>query len=281
LSTQSSPGKTDIEAKKEGTRKYWFEPRSLKDLKELDFLNSNDTSLGTGFAPRSALEEGTLKLERWISGDEFKKDKPWLGSDIKIMSTRVGNSVKVTMCIPQISKHVKDINEYKQNLTLMRSIILNFLNQQLPQYSIELSINTRDNYELGELYLTAIGSSIESGDEGLVGRGNRPNGVIAVTKPYSIEGACGKNPVYHVGKVYNVAAQNIAEEISNKVNVYVEVFLVSQSGRSLIDPWVTVVGVNKKITPEEREEMEKIVKQNLQEIPKITKELLDNSIKLC
>ena len=69
-----------------------------------------------------------------------------------------------------------------------------------------MSINTRDDAARQELYLTAIGSSIESGDEGVVGRGNRANGLISMLRPMSVEGVSGKNPVYHVGKLYNLAA---------------------------------------------------------------------------
>ena len=59
-------------------------------------------------------------------------------------------------------------------------------------------LNVRDLPERDELYLTYTGSSIESGDEGVVGRGNRVNGMITPLRPMSVEGASGKNPVYHV-----------------------------------------------------------------------------------
>ena len=71
-------------------------------------------------------------------------------------------------------------------------------------------LNARDVPEKDELYLTYTGSSIESGDEGVVGRGNRVNGLITPLRPMNLEGANGKNPVYHVGKLYNIAAQRLA-----------------------------------------------------------------------
>ena len=49
--------------------------------------------------------------------------------------------------------------------------------------------------QLGAHYLTAIGSSIKNGDEGLVGRGNRIQGLISPTRLMSIEGTAGKNPI--------------------------------------------------------------------------------------
>ncbi|PIZ43628.1 hypothetical protein COY33_01180, partial [candidate division WWE3 bacterium CG_4_10_14_0_2_um_filter_42_7] len=63
LSNKSSPGKTDLQEASYGTRKYWFEPRSLDDLQELKHLVSNDTSLGVGFAPLSQLEKFILEIE--------------------------------------------------------------------------------------------------------------------------------------------------------------------------------------------------------------------------
>ena len=83
--------------------------------------------------------------------------------------------------------------------------------------NVSVSLNTRDNFDTNELYLTVIGSSIESGDEGLVGRGNRINGLISSGRPMSMEGACGKNPVYHVGKLYNLCTLNIALEQLNPI----------------------------------------------------------------
>lgn len=45
----------------------------------------------------------------------------------------------------------------------------------------------------------------------------------------SMEGAAGKNPVYHIGKIYYVAAQKLAEVISRTTGSYTEAYLVSQS----------------------------------------------------
>lgn len=78
LSNKSSPGKVDENAKKEGTRKFWFEPRSLDDLGELRFLGSNDTSLGCGYYPYTRLEALILDVESTLNSTEYKADKPWL-----------------------------------------------------------------------------------------------------------------------------------------------------------------------------------------------------------
>lgn len=206
LSVNSSPGKTDIESSKKGTRRNWFEPESKEDIKELKFLGSNDTSMGVGFAPLTKFEKSIITIEDSLNGDSFKQKNPWLGSDIKIMAHKLRREIDITMCIPQIGKFVKNTEEYKKNLNFIKEYVKNFLEKRFRGYKIRIHLNTRDDFETGELYLAAIGSSIESGDEGLVGRGNRINRIISQTKPYTMEGAAGKNPVYHIGKIYNYAA---------------------------------------------------------------------------
>ena len=63
------------------------------------------------------------------------------------------------------------------------------------------------------MYLTLLGTSAEQGDSGQVGRGNRVCGLISLNRPMSVEAAAGKNPVSHVGKIYNVLAHELAMRI--------------------------------------------------------------------
>ena len=101
--------------------------------------------------------------------------------------------------------------------------------------------NARCNPSINNLSLT--GSAIESGDEGVVGRGNRYNGVIPFTRHMSMESCCGKNPVYHVGKLYTAISSLISEEIFHLTGLETYVYLTSQMGRSLSDPWFACVDV--------------------------------------
>jgi len=277
LSNQSSPGKTYEKESKKGTRRYWFEPRGLYDLKDLTKPLSNDTSLGVGYAPYSDLEKLVIKIENNLNSQVFKQKNEWLGSDIKIMAFRNNNDYYITICIPQIAYFVKNLNEYKNNLKKAKKEILRIANN----YSIknfELNINTRDEYDIKELYLTAIGSSIESGDEGLVGRGNRVNGVISPNKPMSMEGSCGKNPIYHIGKVYYIAANQIANNIYKKFRIENEVYLASQSGRYLLDPWIVVVNIPTNFT--KKNYLKNIIISEIKKIPQITKGILKRKFRL-
>jgi len=271
LSCQSSPGKTYEKKSIKGTRRYWFEPRGLYDIQEMKRLISNDTSLGVGYAPYTSLEIFILNIENMFSSPNYKRQNPWIGSDIKIMGFRNKNDYFITLCIPQISNCVKNLAEYKSNLKMARNTIYSIAKK----YSInklELNINTRDNFKTMELYLTATGSSIESGDEGLVGRGNRINGIISPNKPMSMEGVCGKNPIYHIGKLYYVAANEIAKKIYKKFAIPNEIFLVSQSGRDLLNPWLVLaivpIGFNKE------NEIRLLINREIKSIPAFTKNLL-------
>lgn len=275
LSSESSPGKTDEYKAAQGTRQYWFEPRSLDDIGELRHLVANDTSLGVGSAPRSDLEKIVLEIERSLTSPEVRLRYPWMGTDVKILAHRIKTRFLITMCIPQIANYVPDIEAYKRNLEIARGIVLDTLVQHgKSNGDSELSINTRDNFDVNELYLTATGSSIESGDEGLVGRGNRIHRLITPLRPMSMEGASGKNPVYHIGKLYYITAQKISDEIFSILGLRNEVYLSSQSGHDLLEPWIAVVQVNQNLSLVQNKEVVQIVTTNLHRIPTLSIEII-------
>lgn len=95
------------------------------------------------------------------------------------------------------------------------------------------------------LHLTVTGLSTEMGDDGQVGRGNRMNGLITPGRPMSLEAAAGKNPVAHVGKIYNVLANAIARALCSQLPEVVEanVQLLSAIGQSLTQPRMAVLEV--------------------------------------
>ncbi len=91
------------------------------------------------------------------------------------------------------------------------------------------------------IYLTVTGTSCESGDNGQVGRGNRINGLITPCHTMSLEAVAGKNPVSHVGKIYNLKAQEIANRINEAFKVKeVQVQLLSRIGKPINDPFVGI-----------------------------------------
>jgi S-adenosylmethionine synthetase len=244
VNTGFSPGYAEGEpGSAKATLPYFFSPRSLSDLPERQMLRCNDTSLGVAFASMTPLEALVLGLEGFVNGLEFKRDKSWLGSDFKFMAHRAANQVSLTVAVPQIAAHVKSLAEYKENIALVRTAMLDYCRQATPEFEVTLTTNPRDNYDTLEIYLTVTGSCIESGDEGFVGRGNRYGGLIASGRPFTMEGISGKNPVYHTGKMYCVLADEIAKRLNWKLATDVEVLLLGQRGRLLSDPWKTIIKV--------------------------------------
>ncbi|MFD3590373.1 methionine adenosyltransferase [Streptomyces sp. NPDC058683] len=274
LSTGSSPGQVDASSAQESYRRHWFAPRDLSDLRELERLACNDTSIGTAYAPLSPLEDFVLQVEKELHEEH---ELPWLGTDIKVLAVRSGNSVDLTMCLPQIADEVADLATYVANIETARAIVLALAGRMLPGHRVNLFTNTRDKPDLPELYLTATGSSIESGDEGLVGRGNRANGLIATARPYTMEGACGKNPVYHTGKIYTVAAQRIADELAETFGTGFRVWVIGQAGRELDDPWEVLVAHE---GPVDANLVEVTVKSVMSGVTTITDALLAGSVRL-
>ena len=93
--------------------------------------------------------------------------------------------------------------------------------------------------ENGNYYLTVTGLSAENGDDGSVGRGNRVNGLITPYRPMSMEASAGKNPITHVGKMYNILANWIAADIVKEASgdvLEAQVRILSQIGRPISDP---------------------------------------------
>jgi S-adenosylmethionine synthetase len=241
VSHASSPGavlgQTD---RQQAGRRFWFAPRTLDDLAERHRMFANDTSAGIGYAPLGTAERLAAGIESHLTSPAVTAAHPYYGTDVKVMVVRNGRSVHVTACVPQIAARTPDLDAYVSHRAQARQIIAGLAADLAPGCSIDVAVNTRDDDERRELYLTAIGSSIESGDEGVVGRGNRANGLISMLRPMSMEGVSGKNPVYHVGKLYNLAAQRAAEELHQLTGRAFTVALVSQSGRDLDDPWQVI-----------------------------------------
>lgn len=84
------------------------------------------------------------------------------------MGTRCSDDIDLTLCVPQICTFVANVDEYASNIDTVRKTIFEIFSKHSERSGLlnfSVHINTRDNYETCELYLTAIGSSIESGDE--------------------------------------------------------------------------------------------------------------------
>lgn len=233
-----------------------------------DVPRANDTSFGVGFYPYTPLENLVLSTERMLNSKEFKSKIPEVGEDVKVMGLRRGNKVTLTVAAAFISSLVSDIDHYLSVKSEVIDRIKDLASRLVPEYEVEVYLNTGDNPEKGieGLYLTVTGTSAEHGDDGATGRGNRANGLITPMRPMSLEATAGKNPVSHVGKIYNVVAfvssKRIYEESGGEAPV--SVYLLSQIGKPIDQPLVANVKIHTGSQLEGRR-IRKIAKEILEE----------------
>jgi S-adenosylmethionine synthetase len=217
----------------------------LSALYETRKLLANDTSFGVGYAPLSETEKVTLETEKYVNGRMKKKLKE-TGEDVKVMASRVGDKLSLTVACAMVDRHIDDADHYQSAIAEMKNLIADYA-VKFTGLDVKVFINTADNYEDGIYYLTVTGLSMENGDDGSVGRGNRVNGLITPFRPMSMEAAAGKNPVTHVGKLYNILAKMIAEEIATEGGGDVHearVRILSQIGRPIDDPQIASIQLN-------------------------------------
>lgn len=247
---------------------------------------ANDTSFGSGFYPLSPLENLVLQTERMLNSREFKRKHPEVGEDVKVMGLRRGRRIDLTVAAAMISRLIRDPGEYEAAREAVREAVLDLASRLAPDYEVSVYVNTGDIPEKGIYYLTVTGTSAEHGDDGATGRGNRANGLITPLRPMSLEATAGKNPVSHVGKIYNVAANMIARRIYEEVKGVKEVYvkLLSQIGRPIDDPLIADVKVSLesgvRLTGELRAEIEGIVDESLSRITELTDLILRGEVSL-
>lgn len=202
---------------------------------------ANDTSFGVAYAPYSKLEKATLDLARIMKSEEFHRLFPVAGDDYKIMGYRVDGQARFIIALAFIDRHVENARHYFS----LKQAIHEYLSDHL-SFPAEILINTADHPAAeseSDLYLTVSGLSVEMGDDGQVGRGNRVNGLITPDRVMSLEAAAGKNPVSHVGKVYNVLAYLMAQDIVKNLEEVgeVKVQLLSAIGRPVDRPAIAAI----------------------------------------
>lgn len=246
---------------------------------------ANDTSIGVGYAPLTPLENLVYKIERNLNSHEFKARLPEVGEDIKVMGVRVGKDIRVTIAAAMISSLVKDKDHYMSVKEEVKRYVEDLAAKIAPGYNVSVDVNTADKPEYDIYYLTVTGTSAEHGDDGMTGRGNRANGLITPMRVMSMEAAAGKNPVSHVGKIYNVLAQRIADRIYAEVKGVREVSVeaVSQIGRPITEPKIVNVELiteSGEITGDVRNEAEAIAKEELSKVVQITQLILEGKVSL-
>jgi S-adenosylmethionine synthetase len=206
---------------------------------------ANDTSFGVGFWPYSPLERAVLKAAALLRSSELHAAFPAAGDDFKVMGLRRDGDLALTVALAIVDREVRSAAQYFR----AKLALTEFLSARLERASVVVNMldDPAATDETG-LYLTVTGLSAEMGDDGQVGRGNRVNGLITPGRPMSLEAVAGKNPAAHVGKIYNVLANEIARAVCEEMPGILEasVQLVSQIGRPIAAPWAASVQVVSK-----------------------------------
>jgi len=193
---------------------------------------ANDTSIGVGYAPLSRLESLVLGVERALNAPEFRACHPAGGEDVKVMGLRDGDRIALTVARAFVDRHLPDLEAYLAAKEVVSARVRELAGDAA------VVVNASDDPASGSVYLTVTGLSAEAGDDGQVGRGNRVNGLITPHRPMSLEAAAGKNPVSHVGKLYNLTAHAAARALVQELPGvrHAQVFLVSCIGRPVSEP---------------------------------------------
>lgn len=249
---------------------------------------ANDTSAAVGYYPLSPTEKTVLELEQFLNSKKFKQKYPETGEDIKVMGLRRGNILDLTVAMPLLADYIKSENDYFERKQAIHDVMESFLERVEGFKKRNVHFNTLDEKGrgLGGVYLSLLGTSAEDADSGQVGRGNRVNGLISLNRPLGTEAAAGKNPVSHVGKIYNVLAHKIAKEIYEKVEGIKEVYvlLLSRIGTPIDEPQVATAQVllerGRKIN-EIAKKTEEIFEKEFSSINKFCMELSRGKYPIC
>jgi S-adenosylmethionine synthetase len=209
---------------------------------------ANDTSATVGYAPLTPTERMVFQVEQFLNSRSFKKEFPDTGEDVKVLAVRRERDLDVTVAMPFLAPLIRNESEYFKRKAQAGRVLTDFVTRKIgTRFSPHIFLNVLDHRGAGEAgaYLTLLGTSAEAGDSGEVGRGNRVCGIISLRRPASAEAAPGKNPVAHVGKIYNVLAQVLAENIHKKVHGLrdVTVWITSQIGHPISSPQSVVVEI--------------------------------------
>ncbi|MCK5709782.1 MAG: S-adenosylmethionine synthase, partial [Deltaproteobacteria bacterium] len=238
---------------------------------------SNDTSAGAGFYPLDTLEKTVYETEKFLNSPEVKRIYPFVGEDIKVMGIRNKEEIRLTVAIATVDRYISSLEDYIYKIKNVREILLE---QEWVGSNMKFDINTADSYERESIYLTVTGTSAEGGDDGQVGRGNRANGLITPYRPMTLEAVAGKNPISHVGKIYNLFAIDLCKKVVEGQHAQeAYAYIVSQIGKPINEPLVLDIQVKGKDF--NGKAIRRIAEEMLDEMPYMWKKTIDRQYEIA
>jgi S-adenosylmethionine synthetase len=217
----------------------------LASLFATDVPRANDTSAATAFAPFTTTERIVLEVEAFLNPRALEARRLEVGEDVKVMAVRRGSALSLTVAAAFVDRFIDSEETYFRRKEELRQSLLELVTPRLSELeTLTIDVNTLDEPGGGaaSVYLTVTGTSAEGADSGQVGRGNRWSGLISSRRASSNEAVAGKNPQSHVGKIYNVVAQKIADRLVAIDGIReAAVHLVSRIGDPLESPHLAAV----------------------------------------
>lgn len=254
-------------------RRPRYQPEKIEDMPVMEQPGrvSNDVNICTGFAPFTRTEQAVLATERHLNSKDFKVAHPYTGMDIKVAGVRMDDEIVLTVNMPFISTQVSSMEEYRELTEHMKQELRRFYDESGFE-DMRLDFNPQD--VSGLPYLSVTGSVADTGDVGVVGRGNRANGLITPMRPMSIEAVSGKSPVDNTGKMYGVMANRISSDIHEATGDWNNTTIVTFRDRPLDDPANVLIALDAAVSPANAAEIKSIVDQRLSEVPRLTGEFV-------
>ncbi len=242
---------------------------------------ANDTSFGVGHAPLTETEQIVHTAEQELN-TSYVAENPELGPDVKIMGKREGDHINITVAAAMVDAYIEDLEAYADAVDRVEAYVTD-LAEGITDREVSVDVNTADDLDEGSIYLTVTGTSAEQGDDGSVGRGNRANGLITPNRPMSMEATSGKNPVNHIGKIYNLLSTEIAESVVDEVDGIrdLQVRLLSQIGKPIDQPHVAdaqVVTREGVAVADVESEIREIIDRELADVTDITRQVIEGDL---
>lgn len=252
-------------------RRPRYQPEKIEDMPIMEQPGrvSNDVNICTGFSPFTRCETAVLATEHHLNSKSFKATHTYTGMDIKVAGVRMGKDTLLTVNMPFISTQVSSMGEYRDLTDRLKQELRSFYDESGFE-DINFDFNPQD--VSGLPYLSVTGSVADTGDVGVVGRGNRANGLITPMRPMSIEAVSGKSPIDNTGKMYGVLANRISQDIFNETGMWNNTTIVTFRDRPLEDPANVLIAIDSDNSSDTI--IGDLVNRQLETTPKLTSEFV-------
>jgi len=212
----------------------------------IDRERCDDTSIAVAYGPLSPSERLVLNIERHLNSRSVQSRLPMIGPDIKIMLARIKQNVEITIACAFIGSELEDVEDYLRAKDLVAKEARGIL--EASELAGTVIVNPDDVASEKLVYITVTGSSIEHGECGFSGRGNRANGLISPLHWMTIEATKGKSLINHPAKLYSLASQELCDKVLFKFPQVKEIsaIFMGQIGEKLCQPHVCFVSYNSK-----------------------------------